>query len=200
MSGRYFWRSPAAFLLPLALVGLAASWLIPRCSREAPGAAHSSPGSGAPSALAPPRPAYSPARPALTSVTPDPRLPRSPLADTLHSPTQDPREDLVIIGQMLGLYRERFDAYPAFETNAQLVNALAGANPERIGLLPRDHPAISAADGQLLDRWGSPYHAHALGRDALELRSAGPDRVLYTADDLLLPVGGSPTPDAAALP
>ena len=70
------------------------------------------------------------------------------------------------------------------EDNATFVNALTGRNPSRLAFLPRSHAAIDA-QGQLLDRWGKPFFFHLLGRDALEIRSAGPDRELYTADDLV---------------
>jgi hypothetical protein len=193
MSWRYFWRSPFGALLPLALIGLSASWIIPRCSPlgDAPPPAPEQPGH---ILLPPPLAPHSPARPALAPVPPSPSLPRSPLADTLNSPATTARDDLVTLGRILALYRERFDAYPAFETNVQLVNALAGANPLSIALLPRDAPAIAPATGQLLDRWGTPYEIHAISRDALELRSAGPDRTLRTPDDLTLPLGAAAAP------
>ncbi|GAB4173537.1 MAG: hypothetical protein Fur0032_13170 [Terrimicrobiaceae bacterium] len=40
-------------------------------------------------------------------------------------------------------------------------------------------------DGQLLDRWGVPYHLHQMSSNDLDFRSAGPDRELFTADDLV---------------
>jgi hypothetical protein len=206
MSWGPFFRSPFGFLLPLAVLGLAASCVIPHCARHepdpapAPHAPLAAPPGAPRSALPAPPASPAPARPALVPVAPDPRHPRSPLADPLHSPATTAADDLRAVGEILRLYRERFGAYPAFETNAQLVNALAGANPRRLALLPRDAPAVSPARGELLDRWGTPLHFHSVSREHLELRSAGPDRALYTADDLLLPVGGPPTPDAAASP
>jgi hypothetical protein len=94
-----------------------------------------------------------------------------------------------VIGRILTLYRERFGAYPSFGDNAQLVNALAGANPHRIPLLARDAAAVSAKTGELIDRWGSPYVFHSISRVALEIRSPGPDREPYTPDDLVAPIG-----------
>lgn len=37
---------------------------------------------------------------------------------------------------------------------------------------------------RLIDRWDSPLHFHALGSQKWEMRSAGPDRILWTEDDL----------------
>lgn len=202
-------RPPRTILLILGL--LAAILLLALLVKHdapppAPGQSAPTPAPNTPAATAsdpglasrpPPLAPDSPARPALAPVAPSPAFPRSPLADSLNSPATTARDDLRAIARILALYRERFGAYPAFETNAQLVNALAGANPHRIALLPRDASAVSPDTGRLLDRWGTPYDVHALSRDALELRSAGPDRALHTADDLTLPLGGAETPAPA---
>lgn len=191
-----FARLPLFPQIPLLILGLIAAIIIPLCTkRDAPPPATEQPKpTPVPTPAPPPLPANSPSRPALQPVAPSAAFPRSPLADALNSPSTTAKDDLRAVGQILALYRERFHAYPAFETNAQLVNALAGANPQRIGLLPRDASAISPATGELLDRWGTPYHAHGISRDALELRSAGPDRTLFTADDLTLPLGTAAAP------
>lgn len=191
-----FARLPLFPQIPLLILGVIAATIIPLCvKRDAPPPSEQ-PGpvptpAPPPAPRPPPLAPDSPARPALAPVAPSPSFPRSPLADSLNSPSATARDDLRAIARILTLYRERFDAFPAFETNAQFVNALAGANPHRIGLLSRDASAISPATGQLLDRWGTPYDIHAISRDALELRSAGPDRTLRTADDLTLSVGSA---------
>jgi hypothetical protein len=124
---------------------------------------------------------------------------RSPLADDLHQPAAPPQGDVEMVFNLLEHYRERFGGLPTAEDNAQVVNALTGNNPQRIALLPRDHPAISP-DGELLDRWGAPYAFHFISRDHLEIRSAGPDGKLYTSDDLLKAspaLTAAPTPQPA---
>ena len=176
----------ALTLVAVALAISAAIWFTARRPASEPPA---SPPPPPPALISPPSApapasAFHPSRPALATVAPDPAHPRSPLADSLHSPATTGEDDLRAIAEILRLYRERFGALPAFETNAQLVNALAGANPRRLGLLPRDTPAVSAQTGELLDRWGSPFVFHALSRETLEIHSAGPDRSLFTADDL----------------
>jgi hypothetical protein len=109
---------------------------------------------------------------------------RSHLADALHSAERTGMQDLSVVMDLFAHYRTRFRGFPAGEDNATFVNALTGENPGRVAVLNRDHPAIDAK-GQLLDRWGEPFFFHLLGRDELEIRSAGEDRTLYTADDLL---------------
>jgi hypothetical protein len=76
--------------------------------------------------------------------------------------------------------------------NADLAAALRGENPNKEIFLPADHPLFSA-DGLLLDRWNTPLIVHPEAWRELELRSAGPDKTPYTADDLiLLPNGHQP--------
>lgn len=187
---------PLLALLPLGLIALVALLIVPRCGPHGDTSAPAAgPGSAPEASISPPpAPVWMPERAALHPVEPSAAHPRSPLADTLNSPASTADDDLRAIGRMLGLYRERFGAYPAFGDNAQLVNALAGANPHRLPLLPRDVPAVSAATGELLDRWGTPYVFHALSRDAIEVRSAGPDRAPYTSDDLIAPLGKAAAP------
>jgi hypothetical protein len=38
--------------------------------------------------------------------------------------------------------------------------------------------------GQLIDNWGTPFFFHSLSRNEMEIRSAGPDRRMWTTDDL----------------
>lgn len=56
--------------------------------------------------------------------------------------------------------------------------------------LPDRHPALSP-DGKLVDRWGTPIFFHALGGGRFEVRSGGPDRQLWTADDIHRNADGS---------
>jgi len=88
---------------------------------------------------------------------------------------------------ILEAYRNRFRAFPTGD-NREIVNALTGANPERLPFFPRDHPNLNAS-GEWVDRWSTPLFFHHLASDVIEIRSAGPDRTLYSADDV---VGGSP--------
>ena len=48
--------------------------------------------------------------------------------------------------------------------------------------------------GGIPDRWGSPLIVHPEAWRQLELRAAGPDKVPYTADDLILTPKGTQAP------
>ena len=67
--------------------------------------------------------------------------------------------------------------------NEEIAVALRGKNRARLRSLPDSHRAFNAT-GQLVDRWGTPLYFHAQSRDRLEIRSAGPDQKMWTADDL----------------
>jgi hypothetical protein len=73
--------------------------------------------------------------------------------------------------------------------NADLAAALRGENPNRETYVSADHPVFSQ-DGLLVDRWGSPLVVHPEAWTQLELRSAGPDKIAYTPDDLILKPSG----------
>ena len=100
----------------------------------------------------------------------------------LHGAESSPEEDLQILQELLDVYRRALNGAPSGE-NAEIVAALRGANPRGIAVLATNHPALRA-DGQLLDRWGTPYFFHSISRERMEIISAGPDRQLWTLDDL----------------
>lgn len=74
--------------------------------------------------------------------------------------------------------------------NADLAAALRGENPNREVFVREGHP-IFGNDGLIVDRWGSPIVVHPEEFRRLGLRSAGPDRSPYNADDLLLSPAGA---------
>ncbi|MCW1884351.1 hypothetical protein OKA04_06380 [Luteolibacter flavescens] len=74
--------------------------------------------------------------------------------------------------------------------NADLAAALRGENPNR-EVFVRDGNPIFSGDGLIIDRWGSPVIVHPEGWKQIELRSAGPDKTAYTADDLVLAASGA---------
>lgn len=77
--------------------------------------------------------------------------------------------------------------------NADLSAALRGENPNREVFVRPGSPGFSP-EGLLIDRWGSPLIVHPEAWRELELRSAGPDRLPYNADDLILGPSGTSSP------
>jgi hypothetical protein len=69
--------------------------------------------------------------------------------------------------------------------NSEITSQLLGQNPKHINFIqPGAGMRVNAA-GELIDPWGTPYFFHQLSGHETEIRSAGPDRVMWTADDLV---------------
>ena len=97
----------------------------------------------------------------------------------------DPRTDLDIIDQLIGDYRFVYRENPVGTENAEIVAQLLGSNPKKVTFLDPGLAALTP-EGELLDRWGSPYIFHPLKADLMDVRSIGPDRKTWTGDDLTL--------------
>jgi hypothetical protein len=110
----------------------------------------------------------------------------SRLADPLNSPAGDIRADLRVVLDLVEGFRTNFpkDGNPT-GTNAEITAALAGRNKLRLALIPPNHPAINR-DGELCDRWGTPFFFHSESATRMEVRSAGPDKKMWTEDDVVL--------------
>ena len=101
------------------------------------------------------------------------------------SDTQGLREDLDQLGQLLTSYltlNKADDPLP-LASNLDIAAAMRGTNPFQMALLPTEHAAFNTK-GEFIDRFGNPIFFHALSQDQIEIRSAGPDGTLWTADDL----------------
>jgi hypothetical protein len=72
-------------------------------------------------------------------------------------------------------------------TNPEITAALSGKNPKQINFL-NGVPGIRIdQDGAMIDSWGTPYFFHQLSGTEMEIHSAGPDKIMWTADDLVAP-------------
>jgi hypothetical protein len=111
---------------------------------------------------------------------------RSDLADALSASTTDIRADLRLVLMIVDTFRSNFprDGNPV-GNNAEITAALTGRNRLRLALIPPDHPVINAK-GELCDRWGTPFFFHAESAAKMEIRSAGPDKKMWTSDDVTL--------------
>lgn len=121
-------------------------------------------------------------------------------ADKLNSPDQSIHDDLQIVADFVDLL-SRAGVSVSFGENTDITAALTGTQfaGQKGHVFPRQHNAIRG--GQLVDRWGSPFWFHANGPGRLEIRSAGPDRQLFTLDDVIRnpsPAGLGATPPEPA--
>ena len=116
----------------------------------------------------------------------DSRSAGSPLAGELNATTGDAMHDVETLHGLLRQYLRHLHRRQGLPigNDSDLARALTGHNPMHLVVIPPNHPAITA-DGHLRDRWGTPYFIHPRGNNAFEIRSAGPDRKLFTNDDAI---------------
>jgi uncharacterized protein YhhL (DUF1145 family) len=101
------------------------------------------------------------------------------------SPAQTPQQDLTDISHVLGNFvlLVKGDQPLPFGANEEVAAALRGKNRTQLRFLPDDAPCFNAK-GQIVDRWQTPLFFHAEARDKIDIRSAGPDKQMWTADDI----------------
>lgn len=103
-----------------------------------------------------------------------------------------PEHDLTLMSRLMenSLLLLKSAASRPLSANEDWAGLLRGQTAARERFLPDQHVALNA-QGQLVDRWGTPLFIHALGGARFELRSAGPDKKLWTADDVHRNADGS---------
>lgn len=132
---------------------------------------------------APVAPAPPPLRPRRVATPESPLLAHEELLTLEGTPVTD----LSALADLTKTYLER-PADPSrapLGFNEDLARALTDRDALGDSAIPPNHPILR--DGQLIDRWGTPWQVHPLASDVIQLRSAGPDRKLYTPDDLVTP-------------
>ena len=117
------------------------------------------------------------------SKIPPPAPERSTLADALNSPATNIAADLRLVALILETFRSNFPrSGNPVGLNSEITATLTGQNQLRLALIPPDHPAINR-EGELTDRWGTPFFFHAESATRMTITSAGPDKKLHTPDD-----------------
>ena len=82
-------------------------------------------------------------------------------------------------------YNQRFGGNPV-GSNREITATLGGQNPQQAVFINPEDGARVNGRGELVDNWDTPYFFHQLSRTEMEIRSAGPDRKMWTSDDLVL--------------
>ena len=96
-----------------------------------------------------------------------------------------PQNDLTLMSRLMDNSRLllKSAANRPLSANEDWADFLRGKNSGHERFLPDNHIALNT-NGQLIDRWGTPLFFHALGGGRYDVRSAGPDRKLWTDDDI----------------
>jgi len=82
-------------------------------------------------------------------------------------------------------YNLRFGANPVGD-NSEITASLNGRNPRQVTFVNPDDGLRMNDRGELVDNWGTPFFFHQLSRTEMEIHSAGPDRKMWSQDDLVL--------------
>jgi hypothetical protein len=132
-----------------------------------------------PIAQAPPTPAVVPPSRSSTVINPKPGA----LASLPENVQPEATAALDKIQLMLRDYRTLGGDNPV-GTNAEITKALMGGNSKHAILGPADGQGIND-QGELVDQWGTPYFFHQMSGTHMEIRSAGPDKKMWTSDDVV---------------
>lgn len=68
--------------------------------------------------------------------------------------------------------------------NAEITKALLGDNLKQVRVQIGKGSTVNA-NGELCDGQGTPYFFHQLSGKEMEIRSAGPDREMWSDDDIV---------------
>jgi hypothetical protein len=101
------------------------------------------------------------------------------------NPNRSPENDLTLMSRLMenSLLLLKSAADRPLSANEDWAALFRGRNTAHERFLPDSHVALNA-NGQLIDRWGTPLFFHAVGGGRFEIRSAGPDKTLWTGDDI----------------
>jgi hypothetical protein len=107
----------------------------------------------------------------------------------LGSATSAPAMDAAtVLGNMritINQYGSMFGGNPV-GTNPEITRALNGDNPKQVKFIKEDAGLRINGREELVDYWGTPFFFHQLSGTEMEIRSAGSDKVMWTADDLVI--------------
>jgi hypothetical protein len=153
-----------------------------------------------PSNVNPPTPDIIATNVTVTAISPFAAVPTSEksalLGDTIlreyANTNLPPENDLTLVSRLME--NSLLLLMPAgnrpLSANEDWADLLRGQNAAHEQFLSDQNDALNT-NGQLVDRWGTPLFFHALGGGRFELRSAGPDRKLWTEDDIHRNADGS---------
>jgi hypothetical protein len=70
-------------------------------------------------------------------------------------------------------------------TNPEITAELNGGNPKHINFIQPDAGMRINEKGELVDVWNTPLFFHQISGTETEIHSAGPDKIMWTSDDLV---------------
>jgi hypothetical protein len=112
----------------------------------------------------------------------------SPVVQAMTAPNpDDPRPAALLenVRNAVIQYGSMFGGNPV-GNNTEITKALNGGNPKQVNFIKPEAGMHINGNGELVDSWGTPFFFHQLSGTEMEIRSAGPDRMMWTSDDLVI--------------
>ena len=81
-------------------------------------------------------------------------------------------------------YGQRFGGNPV-GSNLEITRSLMGDNPKQLNFISADSGLRVNSLGEMIDAWGTPLFFHQISGVETEIHSAGPDKIMWTLDDLV---------------
>ena len=143
-------------------------------------------GHASPGAVAAIDSAFAPAKSAVDAAVRQSVVPVPPSEPTAALFTNlPPAAVMENVSRAIHDYGARFGGNPV-GTNPEIARALRGDNSRQVNFLDESAGVRVNDRGELVDPWGVPFFLHQLSAREMEIRSAGPDRRLWTDDDLVV--------------
>jgi len=98
---------------------------------------------------------------------------------------RNPKKDISALNDLLATLRSEIRNMDTrfISTNEDIAEVLLGKNRFNLKFIAEDSKALNEKK-QIIDRWGSPVLFHVETAKEIAIRSAGPDKEMFTADDL----------------
>jgi hypothetical protein len=115
-----------------------------------------------------------------------PPLPGEQILAQYASATTRPEDDLIIMAHAISNLILLIKGGNPFHmgANEEFAAALLGKNRDRLRFVNQGHRCFNAK-GQIVDRWMTPLFFHVNEHSRIDIRSAGPDQIMWTEDDLM---------------
>jgi len=93
------------------------------------------------------------------------------------------KDDIAILDHLFNQSITVFKHLPT-GTHDEIVRFYQGKNPRGIVYIPKESTNLDK-HSRIIDRWGTPFVFHPLSSRQMEVRSAGPDAIPWTDDDII---------------
>jgi hypothetical protein len=111
-------------------------------------------------------------------------IPPAGQAAPLEMTNVSPETAIQNMSRAIHQYGQMFGGNPV-GTNPEFAKQLGGDNPKHINFISEAAGMQLNGNGELVDPWGTPYFFHQISGSDTEVRSAGPDKIMYTSDDIV---------------